>query len=433
MNSGWLGLILSEAITRSVDLLVSLFKPSRILKEIAIIIKAKEFSPKIKKKKVKRRKSRKKLSDVIYGWKEGYVYLENREIDLRKQIIDGKDIRIISEAGRGKTRTAVEVVKYLAQNYEDYKKVTLVFFPKDTNLEKVKLGHRFLKLIRGRIILLFDDIDQIALNNRNLFKQIRDFKKLRKKNNLLCTCRKEKWSRQDSEWLDLKDSIKAYFPLEIDIPKINQVEGKLIANRLKLKFPTAFSGNAADILLETPSKKSEYKKLPDENKIILRAIKLLKIANIQIIKPDLLKSVVIRCFNFFEQSWITKYTLLRDSEFFREERGNIEIPDVYLNSVINDYPPYKEELANIAELEVYFKCLEELLLESRMNQEILSLSISFNLFNLFQNSLIMLKKVENEFSHSSLYFLNRGLAYAKTGNVDSAIQDFTILFVWDSI
>ena len=56
MNGGWLSLILAEILTRSIDSFISLFKPSRILKDVAITIKAKELSPKIKKKKRSKRR-----------------------------------------------------------------------------------------------------------------------------------------------------------------------------------------------------------------------------------------------------------------------------------------------------------------------------------------------------------------------------------------
>ena len=431
LTNGWLSLFI-PGIYRILDFLISIFKPSRILKNNATIIKLKRYKRKNERKKQKKDKSSKKMVNIIYGWKDAYVPIENRESLLRDLILDEKDIRIISEAGRGKTRTSFEVVRSLVEEVEMYKRITLVIFPKDTNLEKIKMGHKFLNLIRGRIILLFDDIDHIALNNRNIFKQIRDFKKLKKSGTILSTCRKERWYKQDSEWIEIKESIESYFPHELDIPKLSINEGKRIARELKMDFPQGFSGNAADILLTTPSKINEYHKIPNEHKVILRAIKLLKIANIQHLRPRILQLVVIRCFKFPEESWISTYSNLQNSEFFKEEENTILIPDVYLTSIINDFPPYNTEQANQTLLEEYFNCINDLFIEINAKYEALSLSTVFNLYSLFQETLNLLETFKEDFSKSTLLFLNRGIANAKLGKLDSAVKDFSKTLEIDS-
>jgi len=99
----------------------------RKFRSIGVFLSSRALREQFNEKKNKRTKISKKLSHLIKGWREKFIHFSEREAPLLQALKSGKNIRIIEEASRGKTRTIIECIRKLARKEQQFKRVRVVF------------------------------------------------------------------------------------------------------------------------------------------------------------------------------------------------------------------------------------------------------------------------------------------------------------------
>ncbi len=383
----------------------------------------------IPKKMLRNQKLMNKLLGFIPGWKKGYVSFENREQNLMEALEEKKNVRIIEEAGRGKTRTIIESIKKLASVNKEFRKTRLyyLYFGSKFSYKYVFLFKRFLLFKHPLVILFFDDIDKIIPIVKNSGMNIRtiihDFEKFSKIVIVICTCRKETWVLSErklnemKDFLETKDDLDILFEKRIHIRKLDEEEWLKLATELKLDVPEYFTGNPSDIVLGTIAKKSEYTLLSEQHKKIMHAIKICKTGNLDDLNVKIVGNYVLKHFKIFD--WQILIDELRKAEFFTIDSNKIYIPEVYLTNVISDYPPSLNPILNKDLI-----ALIDVLIDEKASKELSRLAFKFKELNLLRQSLKCLNSAIEFEPKNPFYYNNRGLVYSLLGKFEKAIDDF---------
>ncbi len=407
------------------------YKKIHDFKKIGIILPARILRN--DKKFYKKGKFRK-----IPGWEDKYISFKKRESPLLKAL--AKDARkdipesilVVEEAGRGKTRTTLEVIRKLVKEDSVFKKALLIFLTSESDFNPDSILKRFFFFKYPFILLFFDDIDKIVptllKQSRKVGSVIDDFRKISKKTLSVCTCRKEPWylaglTRIDlSDFLSVRDDLDTHFKSLVTIPKLSEKDGKKLSKALKKKFDLSkFNGNAGDIVFDIPRKVKEYNLLHPHQQRILHAIKMCKIGKID--SPD--KSIIgDYCVKFFNvEDWDYHFEELLKAEFFLLVSGSIILADSYMNTIIYDYPPatnpvLHRDLINLIDI-----------LESRgSTSELTSLASKFVDLQLFNQALrcyeILIELEPKNINHP----INQATVLIDLGNIELAADKLQLAF-----
>lgn len=398
-------------------------------KEIGLFLKPRLLKEVYNRKKKKPTRIGKKLENIISGWKEDYIHFENREKKILEGIRDNKNIRIIDESGRGKTRTTLEVIRKLVREDIRFKKTSLFFLSTNSDFSYAKKFRKLRIRKYPHLILFFDDIDKILTKldqaNISVDKLIEYFGRITKNLQCICTCRKEKWflidrARHDIlRLLDEKDNLKRTFPIELSIPLLSNSEGSKLSKELNLSFPSTFTGNAADIVLKTYGKRTEYEKLNIKYQLFLHTVKLFFLVNIHNPFLNIVRTTAKKLFQIGEESYLITEDLVK-SEFFTISSDRIYIHDIYLEQVIYDYPPESFEI-----LEDHMKILRDILFKEQASKELNFLASKFRKLNNKVDSLICLNLAIRIDDINPFFYNNRGIIHREIEDYESAIKDFS--------
>ncbi len=384
-----------------------------------------------------------KLLSVDPEMREEFVHFTGREDKLleklkqkKLKIISGeksRGISITAEAGVGKTRTSLEVIRELVRTDPFYKKVLLLLFHPGSNIEKFRIHRKLFIRKYPFLFLFFDDIDKYA-QNPYLSELINDLRRVSKHTLLLCTYRTEGWERiKDSEY---SRRIQSLFPETVTIPKLNSAQGKVLADCFEdIDFPLHFGGTATEVVLGKDRKIEEYTKFapkstsePNGQKI-LWALKLL---NQAIIFSPTIKCVKLTAINVlnFQGEWMEAYQKIRNAKFLTELKGGtIYVSDYIIENVVTNYPPYKTPEAIKSHFIDKFSLLQQIFFEESMWDELFRLSIAFNRYNELSLSLKCFPKEEvvNILTRhqQTRYYFFRGIVFSLFKKYTDALKDYS--------
>ncbi|MBA7532814.1 Photosystem I assembly protein Ycf3 [subsurface metagenome] len=385
----------------------------------------------------------KKFLSVDPEMREEFVHFTSREEELleklkqkKLKIISGeksRGISITAEAGVGKTRTSLEVIRELVRTDPFYKKVLLLFFHPGSNIEKFRIHRKLFIRKYPFLFLFFDDIDKYA-QNPYLSELIYDLRRVSKHTLLLCTYRTEEWERiKDSEYSRI---IQSLFPETVTIPKLDPDQGKVLADCFDDRdFPLHFGGTAAEVVLGKDRKIEEYTKFapkstsePNAQKI-LWALKLLNQASIFSPTIECVKLTAIKVLDF-QGEWMEAYQKIRNAKFLTELKGGtIYVSDYIIENVVTNYPPYDNPDANQRHFIDKFSILQKFFFEESMWDELFRLSRAFNRYNEFILALKCFpeEKVVNILTRhqQTEYFFFRGIVYSLLKKYSNALKDYT--------
>lgn len=379
---------------------------------LGIFINRKQIREIYKPDKKRKTKIIEKLNLLDPEIREEYVHFESRERALEAALRENKNIRFVGEAGVGKTRTAIEVIRKLAQENTQFRKKNMIIIHSSSIFKEIRIYRRFLIWKYKSIILFFDDVDKY-IEQPFLLSFISRIRKISKSVQLVCTYRTESWhSLRNTE---LSRKIQALFSTEVQIPKLTRDEGMKISEVLEIEFPQKFNGTAAEVVLGQVRKLEEYSKFSTDVKKILYAIKLLFFSGNFSPKVKMVKGVAEKIFSY-TGDWTSHYKEILDKKYIQEIKGRITIRDFVVQVIIEDYPSEETEEAIIESIVSDLMRLQDFLLIENLWEELFPLSIILSFFKKYDLALkcfLNERKIKQVLTkdQKTQYFMYKGLVY----------------------
>jgi tetratricopeptide (TPR) repeat protein len=241
----------------------------------------------------------------------------------------------------GKTRMAYEATKKLKGFY--------LLRPKYERIEIQKLKLPFFK---KKIVLLLDDLDKYV-GKFDLDDLIRKLKKESKDFVVIATCRSGKEFEQVFTEKEMETLLTQCQKGKTEPRLLNPDEESELATAIGKRLNEIASDRTpGSITIDLRYMKDRYDKLEDE-KSILKCLKLLREGNIFLYKENLVKEISKRIFdlNIERTRWDSYTKSLLNNGFIRTSIDPIIIShDVYLdNKFLDDYLPSQQDFEDLRE------------------------------------------------------------------------------------
>lgn len=382
-------------------------KKNRDFLKIGDFINASELTEKKLSDSVKE-KFLKLLKHDSSDWHEYYLWSDRNDTVLKMIEERGKSL-IIGVSGIGKSRLVIEVLRKLAKKPR-YKDMVIIAVDKNSNVGKRPIIKKSFWRKWKTICLIFDDLEQY-IGNFNLLNLILEFKRISEDVIIIATCRREEFATIETN-SDVTTIFSRRDRFEVSLYNFNQ--GKKIAKGIGKQLPKDFVGTADQIVLETIKKREYYQTLKENEKDLLRAVKLLKSCRIS--SPQI-KHVLLVWTEIFHGhgNWNScLHKIVSDYNFFQGkslcELERVLIPDVYVideRGIVCDYPSYKGQLIEHARI------LRKLLKKAEASDELFNLGIFFNQKNISSDAINCFDdalKIDSR--HVDAWF-NKGLIFFK--------------------
>ena len=273
----------------------------------------------------------KKLTPVDFHITKYIEFYINRESDkdIEDLLSQGKYIFITGIPMLGKTRMAYEATKKLNGFY--------LLKPKYETIDIKKLK---LPLFKKKIVLFLDDIDKYV-GKFSIDALIRKIKEKAKDFVVITTCRSGKEFEQVFAEKEMENLLTQCLNKKIEPRLLEKNEPKDLATEAKKDLnQIAFDGTPGSITIDLRYMKQRYEQL-NEEKTILKCMKLLKNGNIFLWKENLLKQISKEIFNLSIErtKWDDYIKSLLSNGFIKKSSDRINIShDVYLDDrFLDDY------------------------------------------------------------------------------------------------
>ena len=279
----------------------------------------------------------------IQKYKKEYIQRVSN-ITIENLLNNWKHVLIIGKPKIGKTRAAYEEIRKL----KDISVIKLR--PENIEIVKIKIP----PLSNKNLVLFIDDFGRfIDLNIEDIIDRL---KKKSKKLIIVATCRTGK---ELSLVQEEKPHLYREF-ISVKLEEISETDGINLAKRTGTQWKkTQFDGTPGSVILDLEDMKNRYKKAAD-GKIILKALKLLKKANLYIYKELRVKDI---CGDIFElpieklrrYNWDEIINNLKKANFITSDKGLLDIYPSYLDICIYDYDAPLNDLLKLKNMLIRFR------------------------------------------------------------------------------
>ena len=429
---GWLGIVLAAiaaAVAGAFIFILPYLFPDIIPNAIGAFLKwrrhrkrcgrARTSIPagKLRPREITDRRVRDALEALVGRWHDGYRRFPDRDGRVIEAIREHGRVLILGRAKVGKTRLAIEAVRWLVREDPDYRNAVLVIVHKDPANNECPVRRRWGLRKYSCVFLLFDNLDEYV-GVVDIVGLVRRFRKVARRVVVLATCRTSEVGKvlASEPLLDL-------FPqhVRVEVEEFSEEEGREIARALSKEFrPEVFDGTAGSIVYEEArGLVVEYHKLGEAGRSVLKAIKLLHFGGVRRPRKRSVEKVWRAVFNI-GADFSSCYADLERKGFFRTvEEDGLEVVDVRLPAlqVISDYRPTYDDLE---------KALDALYADKGAWEELFHMGIAFLRGKGREEEAIrcFTHVIENGPAEwRAVAYYNRAVAYGRLGKRLEAYED----------
>ena len=351
----------------------------------------------------------KRVKDLMpegFGIREHQSYYHERPCDeeIIKALAENSRVLVIGRPRAGKTRAVFETVNY----YPNYH----IYMPhsKKMDISEIDAGE-----IEKKSILFLDDLNRFTgrFSYYELYKKFHDASDdLR----ILATCR-------TGEEADVfKDEEIARFVAtfsKVIVEDISEEEGKIIAENAGIDFlPSQFDGTVGSILLGLGAMRRRYERLEEQEKILLRLVKILAEGRTYSIEKNMLKKLFLQWIENEgidpHQTFESSFQQLEENSFLREDDQKLvrSACDPYLEII-------KYEVLDSDLLE-----MRELFCDLGYTEGLMNLGTAFSNRDAHHSGIECFSKVIKLEKRNEEAYLERGRIHAEIEEYDKALSDY---------
>lgn len=355
-------------------------------------------------------------------------------------------VLVVGRPMAGKTRAVFRVIEHYY--YQPY---IYMPFPKEMDITKIDS-----KKIESTSILFFDDIDNFTrkFSCYELFKKFKDSCNNLKVVVTYRTGQEESELRRDKE---LNDFMRTFERIELE--DISLEEGKCIANNVRIDFKESmFDHTVGSVLLGLEAMIERFEKLEEEQKVLLRLVKILVEGRISSIEKSILKRLFHHWIHYenihahysfdscLKQLVSDSFLVIRKETVTYSYRPYLEIIgydvlDTDLLELKNGFCDLKcvEGLVNVGysfldrgKYREGIECFSEAIkLDSKNEAAYFGRGWSYSKTGEYDKAVLNYSEVLNLHENAEAYY-NRGLAYFQLGAYQEALYDFEKAFRLDA-
>jgi tetratricopeptide (TPR) repeat protein len=337
------------------------------------------------------------MSDIEYI----NTYIERPETKkIEDAILNRHSVLILGRPMQGKSREAFQILFKNKESLSDY----TFYRPLGTNISRIPK--------KSNLIIFFDDLFKFAESNFDLFNFLYQF---REKENIIIvtTCR----TGMDYENVYNKYARELEQFDKIQLANITVTDAQHLSQITKISMQ-AFDGTPGSVILGLDRiKQILLTKMSDEQKAILKSLKLLSIIYIYFPSAKVIREICLTVFKSSVKNFDSDLTNLINTGLILNYKNKYRIW----------HDKYLEFVPLLFEQDDYIRLSEVRNILYKFNdfEGLINLSVWYGIHNYHDDVVETCNKaIEVNPNHAIAYY-DRGTAYRKKSDYDRAIEDYT--------